>query len=85
MPSNFPNNPSVGTTHTIGNITWKWNGVSWIAATVITNTVSLNDLTDVTVTNPTEDEILKYNGNSWTNTTATFNNITGATLDGGNF
>lgn len=31
MPSNFPNNPSVGTTHTIGDITWEWNGVAWIA------------------------------------------------------
>lgn len=25
----FPNTPSAGTTHTIGDITWEWNGYAW--------------------------------------------------------
>jgi hypothetical protein len=30
MPSNFPNDPAINDTHTIGNIAWRWNGVAWI-------------------------------------------------------
>jgi len=76
MPSNFPNNPSVGTTHTIGDITWEWNGVAWIAVGGIGVTFSLNDLTDVSIVSPTPEEVLKYDGSEWRNN---------ANLDGGSF
>jgi hypothetical protein len=84
MPG-FPNSPSIGNTYTVGNITWQWDGVAWVIKSGAIVSISLDDLSDVTVSEPTQDEILKYNGNIWTNTTATFENITGATLDGGNF
>ena len=31
MAITFPGSPSVGDTHTVGNITWTWNGSSWSA------------------------------------------------------
>jgi hypothetical protein len=76
MPSNFPNDPSVGTTHTIGNITWEWNGTAWVATSTGTINISLNDLSDVTITTPTSNEVLKYDGSEWKNSSS---------LDGGAF
>lgn len=76
MPSNFPNNPSVGTTHTIGDITWEWNGTAWIGVAGIGISLSLNDLTDVILTSPLENELLKYDGSEWKNSDS---------LDGGSF
>lgn len=76
MPSNFPNNPSIGTTHTIDSITWEWNGVAWVALGGTGATLSLNNLTDVTITMPVENQILKYNGSEWNNSSA---------VDGGSF
>ena len=32
MALNFPNNPSVDQTYTVGDITWTWDGTSWVAA-----------------------------------------------------
>lgn len=32
MAINFPNNPSVDQTYTVGDITWTWDGTSWVAA-----------------------------------------------------
>ena len=29
MPINFPNNPSINDTHTVGSATWRWNGYGW--------------------------------------------------------
>ena len=76
MPSNFPNNPSIGTTHTIGDITWEWNGVALIAIGGTGITLSLDDLMDVTLTSLTTDDLLKYDGSLWRNN---------ANLDGGSF
>lgn len=28
---NFPTNPSIGQTHTVGSSTWLWNGTAWVA------------------------------------------------------
>ena len=30
MAINFPNNPVVGDTHTVGTSVWRWNGYAWI-------------------------------------------------------
>jgi hypothetical protein len=76
MPSNFPNDPAINDTHTIGNITWRWNGVAWIALPGNGSTLSLNDLSDVTITTPTSNEVLKYDGSEWKNSNS---------LDGGAF
>lgn len=27
---NFPLNPTVGATHTVGGVTWRWDGVRWV-------------------------------------------------------
>jgi hypothetical protein len=40
--------------------------------------VSLFDMTDVVLSNPLNDQFLKYNGTKWTN-------VNTQTLDGGNF
>jgi hypothetical protein len=32
MAITFPTSPSLNDTHTVGNITWTWNGSSWTAA-----------------------------------------------------
>ena len=29
MAINFPNSPSVNDTHTVGSITYQWDGISW--------------------------------------------------------
>lgn len=57
---NFPSNPSVGDTWTIGDITWQWNGNAWVKFTTIqagtqTTTVT-NVLTITTTTNSTGTE-----------------------------
>ena len=72
----FPNIPSVGQTHTIGTITWEWNGVSWVVKSGGTVDISLTDLSDVTITSPTEGQVLKYDSSEWTNQ---------GSLDGGSF
>lgn len=41
---NFPSNPQIGDTYTIGNRTWVWNGSGWAIQTSIT---SLNPFTAV--------------------------------------
>lgn len=76
MSSNFPNNPSVGTTHTIGNITWEWNGTAWTVKNIVFVSLALNDLTDVIINSPTANEVLKYDGSEWKNSDS---------LDGGSF
>ena len=72
----FPNTPSVGQTHTIGTITWEWNGVSWVVKSGGTVDISLTDLSDVTITSPTEGQVLKYDSSVWSNQ---------GSLDGGSF
>ena len=72
----FPNTPSVGQTHTIGTITWEWNGVSWVVKSGGIVDISLTDLSDVTITSPSDGEVLKYNSSEWINS---------ENLDGGSF
>jgi len=79
MPSNFPNNPTVGQFHSIGNIIWEWDGIAWIAVggPALGVFLFLNDLNDVDITtNLTTDDILKYDGLNW---------VSSNKIDGGNF
>ena len=41
MAINFPNNPSVNDTHTVGNTTYTWDGTVWITGTVLPVTFEL--------------------------------------------
>lgn len=43
---NFPTNPSPGQTHTIGEITWVWNGVAWVKQIPIKNIVDIFTVTN---------------------------------------
>lgn len=72
----FPNSPSIGQTYTVGTITWEWNGVAWVVKTGGTINLSLDDLTDVEINSPQQDEVLKYDGTIWNND---------GSLDGGSF
>jgi hypothetical protein len=72
----FPNTPFVGQTYTVGAITWEWNGTAWTVKSSTTASIALTDLTDVTITTPVENQILKYNGSEWNNSSA---------VDGGSF
>lgn len=44
MAINFPNSPSLNDTHTVGDVTWTWNGTSWTAVRSTVGAES-NDLT----------------------------------------
>lgn len=49
---NFPPNPNVGDTYTIGSNTWEWTGTAWIKYTSGTNTpIAVNTSTASTSTN----------------------------------
>ena len=30
MAINFPNNPNLNDTHTVGSSVWRWNGYAWV-------------------------------------------------------
>ena len=67
MAINFPSTtgqPTDGSfTHVVGNITYRWNGVSWTAS--VFSGGSLDDLTNVdALTNLANGKILKYNSGS---------------------
>ena len=38
MAINFPNNPTVNQTHTVGDITWTWDGTTWKSSSPFTET-----------------------------------------------
>jgi hypothetical protein len=49
---NFPPNPNIGDTYTIGSNTWEWTGTAWIKYTSGTNTpIAVNTSTASTSTN----------------------------------
>ena len=41
MAINFPNNPSVNDTHTVGGTTYTWDGTVWVTGTVLPVTFEL--------------------------------------------
>ena len=46
MAINFPNNPSVNDTHTVGGTTYTWDGTVWVTGSISSPTFEL--LTDTT-------------------------------------
>lgn len=52
MPIDFPNNPTLNQTHTIGSVVWEWNGVAWTVKNSGIGQITLNDLTDVAIVEP---------------------------------
>lgn len=52
---NFPANPNVGDTYSIGNRTWSWNGVAWQLQSGIVSTNPFTVITEIitTTTNST--------------------------------
>ena len=46
MAINFPNNPSVNDTHTVGSTTYTWDGTVWVTGSISSPTFQL--LTDTT-------------------------------------
>ena len=115
MAINYPNAPTIGETHIVGNITWTWDGTAWsiqstsggsgggggsysntdVDTHLQTSTASsgevlswdgagydwvaqsgggggasaINDLSDVNVSNPQDNEVLKYSSGEWVNGT----------------
>ena len=64
MAITFPSNPSPGTTHTAAGITWEWDGTSWVSLAPSGGggggASALGDLTDVTLTSLTTDQVIRY-------------------------
>ena len=84
MAISFPSNPSPGTTHTAAGITWEWDGTSWVSLAPTGGggggASALGDLTDVTLSSLTTDQVIRYDGTSeWLNE---LNNVINVTTKG---
>ncbi|MAR83988.1 MAG: hypothetical protein CMF55_04270 [Legionellales bacterium] len=71
---NFPNSPSTGDTHSVGNVSYRWNGVSWESIGAPVDSV-------VNATGITTGDLLYYNSGSFLSSS----NATVAKLNLGNF
>lgn len=82
MAISFPSNPSPGTTHTAAGITWEWDGTSWVSLAPTGGgggggASALGDLTDVTLSSLTTDQVIRYDGTSeWLNELNNVINVT---------
>ena len=80
MAISFPSNPSPGTTHTAAGITWEWDGTSWVSLSPTGGgggASALGDLTDVTLSSLTTDQVIRYDGTSeWLNELNNVINVT---------
>ena len=86
MAITFPSNPSPGTTHTAAGITWEWDGTSWVSLAPSGGggggASALGDLTDVTLTSLTTDQVIRYDGASeWLNELNNVINVTTKATD----
>lgn len=63
----FPSSPTVGTIYSANGGRWKWDGVVW----VVDNLYNLDNITDVVITTPTDNQTLTYDAASetWINET----------------
>lgn len=66
MAIDFPTPTSVGQTYTLGNKTWQWTGEGW----KMISTISLGNLTNVSLNSPVNNDVLTYNGTNWVNSPA---------------
>ena len=71
---NFPNSPSTGDTHSVGNVSYRWNGVSWESIGAPVDSV-------VNATGITTGDLLYYNSGSFLSSS----NATVTKLNLGNF
>ena len=86
MAITFPSNPSPGATHTAAGITWEWDGTSWVSLAPSGGggggASALGDLTDVTLTSLTTDQVIRYDGTSeWLNELNNVINVTTKATD----
>lgn len=51
---------------TVGQVI-QWNGSAWAPTSVSSTAVNLDSLTDVTITNPLDGQMITYNGSQWVN------------------
>ena len=70
----FPTSPSVGDTHSVGNVSYRWNGASWESIGAPVDSV-------VNATGITTGDLIYYNSGSFLSTS----NATVAKLNLGNF
>jgi len=75
MAINFPNTPSNGDTHAVGDVTFTYNGTKLMwSSEVIVDPISFNlsDIVNVTSITPTQGQILSYDVSTskWINTDA---------------
>lgn len=64
MPVNFPSNPSLNQSYSIGSKTWIWNGVAWDLKTANTITVSLTDDSNNFSNTVTDVKGIRFDANS---------------------
>ena len=86
MAITFPSNPSPGATHTAAGITWEWDGTSWVSLAPTGGggggASALGDLTDVTLSSLTTDQVIRYDGTSeWLNELNNVINVTTKATD----
>jgi hypothetical protein len=86
MAINFPNNPTVNDTHTVGDTTWTWDGTTWLssASSYVLPTATTTTLGGVKVDGTT---VTINNGTisspeSYTLPTATTTTLGGVKVDG---
>lgn len=51
---NFPSNPTIGQTHTVGSTTWTWNGVAWVKSSGQNKIFNVITATQIYVTSSTQ-------------------------------
>ena len=63
---NFPNSPSTGDTHTVGNVSYRWNGASWESiGAPVSPSINIFHLSNVGEGTPTAGDILLYDGSNF--------------------
>jgi hypothetical protein len=77
MAIDFPDEPDVHDIFTDGGKTWIYDGVKWSITAAVNDAKELDDLDDVVINSPQENQVLLYNGADWGNS-----NIPGV-ADGG--
>jgi hypothetical protein len=72
--SQRPTSPVLGTSrfNTDINNTEYWNGTSWQKTVLL-----IDDCTDVAISNPSNGQLLQFNGTSWINATSSPSSVTG--------
>lgn len=64
MAFNFPDSPNLNDEYTAGDRTWVWDGTVWLDKG---STLAIGELSNVTVLNPVEGQVVQYNGTQWVN------------------